>query len=66
MNNSESIREFFRRMADGAMVQQSHFQMLHNSSNLRPRSSQSDNFESVAFFASQHDFGVGLPPMAHS
>jgi len=65
MNNSDSIREFFKRMADGAGAQSPRFEMLHNSSNLLPRSAQNDNLESVSFYASQHDFGIGLPPLAN-
>ena len=65
MNNSESIREFFRRMADGTASNSPRFEMLHNSSSLRPRTTQNDNLESVAFYASQHDFGIGLPPLAN-
>ncbi|CAN5738907.1 hypothetical protein BH10CYA1_BH10CYA1_34590 [soil metagenome] len=66
MNNSDSIREFFRRLADGAGAQSPRFEILHNSSSLLPRSSQNDNLEYVFSYASQHDFGIGLPPLANS
>lgn len=65
MNTSESIREFFKRMADGSASRSAHFEMLHNSSSLLPRFHSSESFESVINHASERDFGIGLPPMAN-
>jgi hypothetical protein len=65
VNNSDSIREFFRRMAEGTAKSPS-FEMLHNSSSLLPRNTQSDSLENIAFYASERDFGIGLPPLASS
>lgn len=66
MNNSESIREFFRRMADGTASRAANFEMLHNSSSLLPRFQSSESFESLMHRASERDFGIGLPPMANA
>jgi len=64
MNNSESIREFFRRMSD-ASTSAPRFDMLHNTSGLKPRSSQNESLERVMFFAAEHDHGIALPPLAN-
>ena len=66
MNNSDSIREFFRRMAEGAGAKSPRFEMLHNSSSLLPRHTQNDSLDNIAFYASERDFGIGLPPLANA
>jgi hypothetical protein len=65
MNNSDSIREFFRRMADGSAAKAPRFDMLHNTSGLMPRHASNESFESVMFYASERDHGIGLPPLAN-
>ncbi|MBI2811428.1 MAG: hypothetical protein HYX67_11450 [Candidatus Melainabacteria bacterium] len=64
MNNSDSIREFFKRMADCSATTP-RFDMLHNSNSLLPRSSQNEGFDSVIFCAGEGDFGIGLPPLVN-
>jgi alpha-D-ribose 1-methylphosphonate 5-phosphate C-P lyase len=67
LTNSESIRDFFRKMADGSTWQtnKDRIELLHNSHKFQPRPA-SQNDESIqSNFRNQLDFGIGLPPMAN-
>ena len=66
MHNSEQIREFFRKMADGRGLNSDGHSLLHCSDAVsvavnRLNQSESRTERSATF----NDFGVGLPPMAH-
>jgi hypothetical protein len=67
VNNPESIREFFRKMADGTVVKSNsdRLAVLHNSQTFLPRQSTANNDYVEANFAQGRDFGIGLPPLAN-
>ncbi len=63
MHNSEQVREFFRKMADGLVLNSNGHNLLNGSKALpADRVNQETRVsERVRQFT---DFGVGLPPMA--
>ena len=64
MHNSDQIREFFRKLADGRGLNSDGHSLLHGSDSVaaeRLNQDESRLERSVVF----NDFGVGLPPMAH-
>jgi hypothetical protein len=78
VNNPESIREFFRKMADGTMAKSNtdRLAVLHNSQSFLPRTTAAHNSNNnsnnnnnneyaEANFVQTRDFGIGLPPLAN-
>ena len=67
MNNPDSIREFFRKMADGTLAKSNtdKLSVLHNSQKLLPRPSTPVNDYVETDFVRGRDFGIGLPPLAN-
>jgi len=64
MHNSEQIREFFRKMADGRGLNSEGRSLLPGSESVAADRLDRENpriGRSVTF----NDFGVGLPPLAH-
>ena len=68
MDNRDRIRDFFRRVADGLVINATGepFELLHNSDFLQPPPAKGRN-ETVEllFVPITDDYGVGLPPMAN-
>ncbi len=59
MTDSEQVREFFQRMANGITVS-ANSDLLHVRSNRLPRTTE----RSIdAVVDAEKDFGVGLPPL---
>jgi hypothetical protein len=67
VNNPDSIREFFRKTADGTLAKSNtdKLSVLHSSQKLLPRPSTSSNAQVETDFARGRDFGIGLPPLAN-
>lgn len=63
MHNSDQVRDFFRKMADGLVLQANSQNEDRSNCGRDDRRSQEKPAERVRTFS---DFGVGLPPMAHS
>ncbi len=62
MHNPEQVREFFRQMADGLVLNSN----SHNSSNALPGDRLHQERSTTERVSQGNDFGVGLPPMAHT
>lgn len=67
MHNSEQVREFFRKMAEGRANNSNSHSLLHNADSV---AAERLNQEKPARIVVElptvfNDFGVGLPPMAH-
>ncbi len=66
MHNSEQVREFFRKMADGRALNSTSHSLLHASDSVAvERLDQEKPVIRVELPTVFNDFGVGLPPMAH-
>lgn len=66
MHNSEQVREFFRKMADGRALNSNSHSLLHGSDSVAAeRLNQEKPAVVVELPTVFNDFGVGLPPMAH-
>lgn len=63
MQNSEQIREFFKKMADGRVLNANH-KLLHDSKSIPVQRLNQEKPLSMQT-VSLNDFGVGLPPLAH-
>ena len=61
MHNSDQVRDFFQKMANGLILKPS--SETDESANSANRRGQEKPVERVRNFS---DFGVGLPPLAHS
>jgi hypothetical protein len=65
MHNPDQVREFFRNMADGLVLNSNSHNLLHGSSTL-PVDRLHQERSAKELVSQCNDFGVGLPPMAHS
>jgi hypothetical protein len=63
MHNSEQVREFFRKMADG-LILNSNSTLLLNSSNSTSADRVNQETRVTERVRRINDFGVGLPPLA--
>jgi hypothetical protein len=64
MNNSDSIREFFRKMAEGNSASAARFDALHNTQSFVSRTTHREELSHAISVASERDYGIGLPPLA--
>jgi hypothetical protein len=63
MHNSEQVREFFRKMADGLILNSNSTPLL-NSSNSTSADRVNQETRVTERVRRINDFGVGLPPLA--
>jgi hypothetical protein len=63
MHNSEQVREFFRKMADGLILNSNSTPLL-NSSNSISADRVNQEIRVTERVRRINDFGVGLPPLA--
>ncbi len=62
MHNPDQVREFFRQMADGLVLNSN----SRNSSNTLSSDRLHQERSATERVSQGKDFGVGLPPMAHT
>ncbi len=70
MNTNEQVRDFFRKMAEGSVIQANKSSellvLLHNSHAIRSRHvTDNSGYFAESKAVSNNDFGVGLPPLAN-
>lgn len=62
MHNSDQVRDFFQKMANGLVLNSKSQDNESSNASSADRRSQVKSLETVRNFS---DFGVGLPPLAH-